>query len=88
VRDEQLRRLADRAELEGDWFLGSALADYQTRRGLSDRQLAAELGVELEALDLLRLCRRPENPGDHEAIAQRFGCERAALRRVLGSDTR
>jgi hypothetical protein len=84
LRDEHLRRQADRAPLEGGWFLGSALADYQARRGLSDAALAAELGIDLDVLDLLRLCRRPAGPADYEAIARRFGVPADVLWRVAG----
>jgi hypothetical protein len=84
VRDERLRRLADDAECRGDWFLGSALADYQIRRGLSDDGLAAELGIDLDALDLLRLCRWPASRGDYEAVAGRFGLSVEVLRRMVG----
>jgi hypothetical protein len=67
----------------GGWLLGSALADYQARRGLSDAALAADLGMSLDDLDLLRLCRRPASAADYAGITLRFGCDAAALRRVV-----
>jgi hypothetical protein len=70
--------------LQGGWFLGSGLADYQSRRGLSDAARAAELGGSLADLDLLRLGRRPAGREDNAAAAGRFGLSVEVLRRVAG----
>lgn len=65
-------RLIGKAERE-PFFLGSALVAFSEARGLTDRTLAEWLVCSLEALDRLKLCRRPD---DREAA---FGEE---IRRI------
>jgi hypothetical protein len=77
-----LARLADDPLL-----LAHPLALYQRRHGLGDLALAAELHCDPSALTLLRVCWMPragERFGaDVAAVCGRFGCDRAALRRIL-----
>jgi hypothetical protein len=72
------------------FFLASALAAYQQRRGLDDAALAAVLGSTPAVLTQIRLCRRPgaaapglTPEGDVAAIARRFGIDSTALRGVM-----
>src|SRR5262249_6656167 len=55
-----------------------------------DAALAAVLGCDPAALTQLRLCHRPlpggRYEGDIETIAGRWGCDAAALRRVLAEE--
>jgi hypothetical protein len=84
-----LDRLAARCAAD-PFFLASALAAYQQRHALGDAGLAAVLGCPVAMLTQLRLCRRPgaATPGrtieeDVATIAQRFGVDATALRRVV-----
>jgi plasmid maintenance system antidote protein VapI len=52
-----LRHAAERAALRPA-FLGFAIRAYLAARGIDDRALAAELGVDSSTLDRLFLCRR------------------------------
>jgi hypothetical protein len=72
------------------FFLGSLLADYQRRHGLDEPALAALLRCSVAALASVRLCRKPGAAEPHrtagqdiEDICRRFGCDAAALRRVV-----
>lgn len=50
--------LAQRVQ-DDDFFLASALALYARTEQLGDQSLAEVLGCDVEALNLLRICRRP-----------------------------
>jgi hypothetical protein len=87
-RNEPLDALAARACRE-PYFLASTMAAYQQRHGLDDAAVAAVLGCAPAVLTDLRLCRRPgaaarRRPADEDvaAIAQRYGLDAAALRRI------
>jgi hypothetical protein len=85
-----LERLAARANRD-PFFLGYLLAAYQRRHGLDDAALAALLGChDTAVLTPLRLCRRPGaalplrlEEQDVRDIAERFGLDASALRRVI-----
>jgi hypothetical protein len=68
-------------------YLSRPLAAYQRRHEVSDLDLAAELHCDPSALTLLRLCRAPRPgwkfAGDVAEVCVRFGCDAAALRRIL-----
>jgi hypothetical protein len=90
---EPLEALARRVESD-PFFLGSVLADYQRRHGLDEPALAALLNCPVAALASVRLCRRPGAAEPHrtagqdiEDICRRFGCDRAALRRIVREGT-
>lgn len=68
-------------------FFGAALARHQHRHGLTDEQLAAELGCEPSALTRVRLCGMPRTDADRfaadcAAIAERFGLKVDAVTRI------
>ncbi|HSH83149.1 MAG TPA: hypothetical protein VLA19_31845 [Herpetosiphonaceae bacterium] len=80
-----LLRAADRARSEPG-FLGAVLVEYETRFGLDDTALAAQLGCEIEQLARLALCRPPRADrfrSDLELIASRIGLDPLPLARVL-----
>jgi transcriptional regulator with XRE-family HTH domain len=58
MSDFALDRLALLARARPN-LLASGIARYQEQEGLDDRQLAARLGCEVEALARLALCERP-----------------------------
>lgn len=71
------------------FFLAHALSRHARARGLSDEQLAAELRCSPELLTHLRLCRTPGIDPRHtltddlRAVCERFGCDAAALARIV-----
>jgi hypothetical protein len=83
-----LETAAARAEAE-PFFLAFALAAFQRQHGIDDIALAAMLGCTREVLTQLRLCRCPGGAQpkwtaeeDIAIIAERFGIDPAALRRI------
>jgi hypothetical protein len=67
------------------------LAAYQTARGLTDADLARDLGCAPEALTMIRLCRAPrwsddgaDAGEDVRYVAERFGCAPGSLAEALG----
>jgi hypothetical protein len=71
-------------------FFGHVISAYQARRGLTDAQLAAELGCDSAVVVVLRCCRRPgaNRPyrsldDDLRELARRFGVSAEALGRVV-----
>ena len=81
-----LDRLALLARARPNLLAGS-LARYQEQEGLSDSQLAARLGCEVEALARLALCERPRPApyfaGDAERIAGYIHADLKGLVQVL-----
>ena len=77
------------AKAAGDpFFLGSLLAEYAKVEGLTDDQLAAQLGCPVGSLTMIRLCRapRPDPDGfraDVERVAERFGADAGKLAAVV-----
>jgi hypothetical protein len=70
------------------FFVASALAEHQQRRGWDDRQLCEYLGCTLEALPRLGLCRRPSHAEPDFAdrvrrIAEYAPCDAEALLNLL-----
>lgn len=66
-------------------FLAHAIAAYQTRHGITDDALAAELKCDAEQLVRLRLCacvRVEMCAADVQRIADGIGCDSAALSRI------
>ena len=88
LSDRDLLELAARRARDREFYLASALREYQTLRQIDDATLAKQLGCDLGTLDQVRLCRRP-GPESHtfrtevQAIAQRFGVTALALVQVL-----
>ena len=69
-------------------FLAAALRDYTASEGLTDQDLAERLGCPVDALDAIRLCRRPRPEAadfrqDVARIAERFGIRAAELARIV-----
>jgi transcriptional regulator with XRE-family HTH domain len=84
-REAFLLRAARRARQEPS-FLGSVLARYQERYGLTDAMLARELGVDELAVARLALCGLPRPNSfaeDVRAIAERTGVSPLQLARIL-----
>ncbi len=84
------RRLAKLAARVADdpHFLASALARWQADEQLSDPAIAMALGIHLDDLIALRLCRRPDPAqarfgADLATIAAHYGAHAAILDRVL-----
>lgn len=86
---DHLAHLARRTARD-PFFLGWSLARYQARTGVCETVLAAELMMDVAALDRLRLCRRPDPTSPHYAdeltqIAVVIGCDATSLRRIAVS---
>lgn len=84
-RDSFLLRAGERARSEPG-LLGALLAEYQSRSGLDDAALATELGLDIEGLARLRLCRPPRDDSfaaDLESIAARTGASALHLARLV-----
>lgn len=84
---DRLRALVRRAEGE-PFFLASALKAYAESEGMNDENLARFLGCAPEALDPIRLCRRPAGEAprfrdDVLRIAQHFGLHADRLAGIL-----
>lgn len=77
-----LADLAARAASD-PWFLGHAIAAYQSRTGTTDADLARLLCCTVGRLATLRLCRRPESDADVRAICARWVLSEPGLREVL-----
>ncbi len=75
-RPDLLARAAQRAR-EYPEFMAYLLARYQALRGLTDEQLAAELGCTPQDLTRLALCLRPRPDHLAEDIAQIAGYVKA-----------
>ncbi|GHG84862.1 hypothetical protein [Comamonas sp. JC664] len=79
--------LAARRSKDEPWMLGHAFAKYRQLEGMSEEELAKELGCSVETLNWMSLCRRPESDHFKEqatAIAEEHGVNDRILRRVLG----
>lgn len=77
------RRLGD-----DPFFLASALKDFAESENLGEAELAERIGIAVEALDRLRLCRCPDPASadfhrDVELIAARFGVSSSGLTQVI-----
>lgn len=73
---------------DDDYFLASALEDYVCSEQVDDTSLAMSLGCSLEALDSLRLCRRPRPEPtlfrrDTDRIASRFAVNAEVLAQIV-----
>lgn len=80
-RDSFLIRAGKRARAERG-LLGGVLAEYQARADIDDATLATELGLDLEGLARLSLCRPPRPDrfaADVDAIAARTGADALRL---------
>src|SRR4051794_36689307 len=83
----RLHALARRLERDR-FFLASAVAEYTRSERLGERELAVMLGCPAEALDQLRLCRRPDGEAsrfrrDIEWIASRYGVSPEVLAQIV-----
>lgn len=84
-----LAPLADRAS-RSPFFFGHALREFATARHWTNAALAQWLGVPVETLHALRLCRAPGSDprttaeADCVAIATRYGVSVERLREVMG----
>ncbi len=79
--------MAEKARKD-DFFLGKTLAEYQSSNALADDDLAKNLRCTPEALDLLALCRCPDDGldsfrDDVRKIAAFVGCDATVLVLVL-----
>jgi len=89
VAEEKRARLASLIRrVEADpFFLAFTLRAYAESEGLADRELAEQLGCPVEALDAVRLCRRPRPDAgfrqDVTRIAERFGLRVGELARIV-----
>ena len=86
-----LEDLAERMQTD-PFFLGCPLYWYAQQAGLTDAQLADQLGCTQETLVKVRLCGTPESKPsvftrDVAAIAQRFGLDEAALAHAVRRGT-
>jgi hypothetical protein len=83
---ESLHTLAfDRAAAD-PFFVGRRLADLRREQGLAPMEQAAALGLSLDALAYLALCRMP-GPGETtavERIAGKIGMAPGRLAQLLG----
>ncbi len=84
---KHLDRLARRVESD-PFFLAAPLARYAASEKLTDDALAAQLGLDREALQRLRLCRNPDPlpPAfgkDVEQIAARFHLDPDRLAEIV-----
>lgn len=84
----ELRALAAHRAGEHEFYLASALIEYQRLRKMDEASLTQHLGCDLQTLDRLRLCRRPGEQSatfrtDVQAIAQRFGISAITLAQML-----
>lgn len=78
-----LTHFARRAESD-PLFLAAQLALYRDSRGWTDDDLAAYLGVPVESLTRLALCRRCETPAHVREVAAEFGCDAGRLAAACG----
>lgn len=88
LTESELRGLAARRAGEREFYLASALGEYQGLRHLDTTALAQQLGCDIDTVDRLRLCRRPDEASDTfrtdvQAIAERFGISAVTLAQVL-----
>jgi hypothetical protein len=67
------------------FFVGYKLAQLRDQQGIGPEQQAADLGIDLESLAFLCLCKMPQTPDDVEALAQKAGMETARLAQVLAA---
>lgn len=86
---DALKHMAERVKAD-PFFLAYALAGYAAAESLDDVGLAAVLGVGVEDLTRLRLCRAPrekpaERRDDITQIASAFGIAAATLADVLNA---
>ena len=65
------------------WTLGHALEQYRTKHGLTQDALAQELGIALETLHELYLCRRPQSAEQLAAVVARFPAKADKLEAIL-----
>lgn len=86
---DALKHMADRVKAD-PFFLAYPLAGYAAAENLDDTGLAAALGVPVEDLTRLRLCRAPrekpaERRDDVTEIAAAFGIAPTKLAEVLNT---
>jgi len=87
-RERELLELAGERATQREFYLASSLRLYQSLRNIDDVALARHLGCDIETLDEVRLCRRPDVESadfrsDVQAIAQRFGVGALPLAKLL-----
>ncbi|MBI3965135.1 MAG: helix-turn-helix transcriptional regulator [Chloroflexi bacterium] len=64
-------------------FLLSRLERYLARQGLTEAELASQLGVSLAVLRRLGACPNPQNRHEIARLAMLFGIDRVTLATVL-----
>ncbi len=82
----RLLRRTVRAAEASPVFLAAVFARYRAVEGLDDAEFACRLGVAVDRLDELAICRRPRPDRfrqDVSAIAARFGADPGALAAVV-----
>lgn len=63
-------------------FLAVELATYRTHQGLNNEELAARLGISLDSLTQLALCKKPSNQVELARIADFVGADLAVLTQI------
>lgn len=66
-------------------FLADALASYREAHSLTEIELAERLGISLDNLHLLALCRKPEKSEQLEQIAIHFSLDSQKLAEITGT---
>jgi hypothetical protein len=82
----RLLRRTVRAAEASPVFLAAVFARYRAVEGLDDAEVAGRLGVTVNRLDELAICRRPRPElfrQDVAAIATRFGADSGALAAIV-----
>jgi hypothetical protein len=83
LSDPILRLAFERAATD-PFFAGCRLDQLRREQSLTSEQQAAALGLSLESLVGLSLCRQPRDRADVEMIAARLGWECGRMADLLG----